>query len=134
MSRSSAVQAAAVESGVEGVEEAEARRRAKVPVQSKPQIRKHLNELKGDSRGDGRLPEGAFGPERPCPWWHEVDTHAFQPAFIDADRAWNSWLDSLRRLRAGRKVGYPRFKKKSHRDRPTPLTPSSCARVLPSRS
>ncbi|MFJ5712763.1 hypothetical protein [Streptomyces sp. NPDC093105] len=31
---------------------------------SKPQIQKRLNEVKGDSLVDGRLPEGAFGPER----------------------------------------------------------------------
>ncbi|MFD8789446.1 RNA-guided endonuclease InsQ/TnpB family protein [Streptomyces vinaceus] len=96
----------------QGVEEAEARRRVKVPVPSKPQIQKQLNRVKGDSRTDGRLPEGAFGPERPCPWWHEVNTHTFQSAFLDADRAWKNWLDSLRGVRAGRKVGYPRFKKK----------------------
>ncbi|MEV5140050.1 helix-turn-helix domain-containing protein, partial [Streptomyces syringium] len=96
----------------QGVEEAEARRRVKVPVPSKPQIQKRLNEIKGDSRVDGRLPAGAFGPERPCPWWHEVNTYAFQSAFADVDRAWRNWLDSLRGVRAGRKVGYPRFKKK----------------------
>ncbi|MFF6794336.1 RNA-guided endonuclease InsQ/TnpB family protein [Streptomyces filamentosus] len=96
----------------QGTEEAVARRRVKVPVPSKPQIQKRLNEVKGDSRVDGRLPEGTFGPERPCPWWHEVNTYAFQSAFIDADRSWKNWLDSLRGVRAGRKVGYPRFKKK----------------------
>jgi putative transposase len=96
----------------QGVVEAEARRRVKVPVPSKPAIQKRLNEVKGDSRVDGRLPEGVFGPERPCPWWHEVNTYAFQSAFTDVDRAWKNWLDSLRGVRAGRKVGYPRFKKK----------------------
>ncbi|WP_073791828.1 hypothetical protein [Streptomyces sp. CB01580] len=65
----------------------------------------------GDSRTPD-LPKGAFGPARPCPWWHEVNTYAFQSAFIDADRAWANWLDSLRGRRAGRRVGYPRFKKK----------------------
>ncbi|MEU9983729.1 RNA-guided endonuclease TnpB family protein [Streptomyces sp. NPDC050856] len=96
----------------QGAPEVEARRRVKVPVPSKPAIQKRLNEVKGDSRIDGRLPEGVAGPERPCPWWHEVNTYAFQSAFIDADRAWQNWLDSLRGARAGRKVGYPRFKKK----------------------
>ncbi|MET9175872.1 RNA-guided endonuclease TnpB family protein [Streptomyces misionensis] len=95
----------------EGVPEAEARKRVRVPVPSKPQIQKHLNQIKGDSRVGG-LPAGAYGPERPCPWWHEVNTYAFQSAFIDADRAWKNWLDSLRGARAGRRVGYPRFKKK----------------------
>ncbi|MFJ8406405.1 RNA-guided endonuclease TnpB family protein [Streptomyces microflavus] len=31
---------------------------------------------------------------------------------MDADQAWKNWLDSLSGKRAGRKVGYPRFKKK----------------------
>ncbi|WSD71711.1 transposase [Streptomyces sp. NBC_01591] len=94
-----------------GVTEAEARKRVRVPVPTKPSVQKHLNRIKGDSRAPD-LPEGALGPARPCPWWHEVNTYAFQSAFIDADRAWGNWLDSLRGKRAGRRVGYPRFKKK----------------------
>ncbi|MFD5426367.1 RNA-guided endonuclease InsQ/TnpB family protein [Streptomyces sp. NPDC127084] len=95
-----------------GMTEAAARKRVRVPVPSKPTIQKHLNQIKGDSRTVGGLPDGVHGPERPCPWWHEVNTYAFQSAFIDADRAWQNWLDSLRGTRAGRRVGYPRFKKK----------------------
>lgn len=41
-----------------------------------------------------------------------MNTYAFQSALIDADRAWANWLDSLRGVRTGRRVGYPRFKKK----------------------
>jgi putative transposase len=96
----------------QGVADSEARRRVRVAVPSKPAIQKHLNEIKGDSRIEGLLPEGAAGPERPCPWWHEVSTYAFQSAFSDADRAWKNWLDSLTGRRTGRRVGYPRFKKK----------------------
>lgn len=94
-----------------GVQEKDARQQVRVPVPTKPTIQKHLNSIKGDSRSDD-LPPGAMGPQRPCPWWHEVNTYAFQSAFIDADTAWKNWLDSLRGARAGRKVGYPRFKKK----------------------
>ncbi|MFD5412441.1 RNA-guided endonuclease InsQ/TnpB family protein [Streptomyces nojiriensis] len=96
----------------QGVPETEARRQVKVSVPSKPAIQKRLNTIKGDSRIDGRLPAGMLGPERPCPWWHEVSTYAFQSAFADADRAWNNWMDSLRGARVGRKLGHPRFKKK----------------------
>ncbi|WP_445520977.1 RNA-guided endonuclease TnpB family protein [Streptomyces sp. NEAU-174] len=95
----------------QGVLEAEARKKVRVLVPTKPVIQKHLNQIKGDSRQDD-LAEGAYGPARPCPWWHEVNTYAFQSAFIDADRAWQNWLESLRGARAGRRVGYPRFKKK----------------------
>ncbi|MFF3967881.1 RNA-guided endonuclease TnpB family protein [Streptomyces griseorubiginosus] len=95
----------------QGVPEAEARKQVRVPTPTKPVIQKNLNQIKGDSRLDG-IPAGVYGPERPCPWWHEVNTHAFQSAFIDADRAWKNWRDSLRGTRAGRRVGYPKFKKK----------------------
>lgn len=35
----------------------------------------------------------------------------------DADQAWTNWLTSYRGARAGRRVGYPRFRAK-HRTRP----------------
>ncbi|MFI1184144.1 helix-turn-helix domain-containing protein [Streptomyces sp. NPDC020799] len=94
-----------------GVSEEQARKEVRAPVPTKPVIQKHLNRIKGDSRTE-ELPEGFHGPARPCPWWHDVNTHAFQSAFIDADTAWQNWLRSLRGRRAGRRVGYPRFKKK----------------------
>jgi len=87
----------------QGVPEADARKQVRVPIPSKPVIQKALNQVKGDSR---------TGVDGVCPWWHEVNTYAFQSAFADADRAWKNWLDSLSGKRAGRRVGYPRFKKK----------------------
>ncbi|MCX4524028.1 IS607 family element RNA-guided endonuclease TnpB [Streptomyces anulatus] len=95
-----------------GVAESIARKQVRVPVPMKPEIQKHLNRIKGDSQKQP-WPAGSIGPARPCPWWREVSTYAFQSAFIDADQAWKNWLDSLAGRRAGRKVGYPRFKKKS---------------------
>lgn len=86
-----------------GTTEADARKKARVPIPSKPTVQKTLNQAKGDSR---------TGADGVCPWWHEVNTYAFQSAFADADRAWKNWLDSLSGKRAGRRVGYPRFKKK----------------------
>jgi putative transposase len=81
-----------------GVAEADARKKVRVPVPTKPTLQKHLTQIKGDSRTGG-LPEGVYGPDRPCPWWHAVNTYAFQSAFADADRAWKNWLDSLRGVR-----------------------------------
>lgn len=86
-----------------GVEEPDARKRVKIKTPTKPAIQKAWNAAKGDSRKDV---DGC------SPWWHEVNTYAFQSAFIDADVAWKNWLDSLSGRRAGRRVGYPRFKKK----------------------
>lgn len=89
------------------VAEAAARKSTKVPVPTKPTIQRALNAVKGDSRK---------GVDGVCPWWHEVSTYAFQSAMADADQAWTNWLASLGGSRAGRPVGYPRFKSK-HRSR-----------------
>ncbi|MET8624727.1 RNA-guided endonuclease TnpB family protein [Kitasatospora sp. NPDC004669] len=86
-----------------GMDEAVARRQVKVPLPGKAAVQKAWNQTKGDSR---------TGVEGVCEWWHEVNTYCFQSAFADADAAWKNWLDSLRGVRAGRRVGYPRFKKK----------------------
>lgn len=92
--------AALVESGVD---EATARKQIKVPVPTKPTIQKAWNQTKGDTR---------IGEDGCCPWWHEVNTYCFQSAFSDADTAWKNWLNSVTGHRAGRRVGYPRFKRK----------------------
>ncbi|MBI0384527.1 transposase, partial [Streptomyces albiflaviniger] len=41
-----------------------------------------------------------------------MNTYASPSAFVDAGRAWQNWLESLRGARAGCRVGYPRFEKK----------------------
>jgi len=86
-----------------GVAEDAARKQAKVPMPMKPAIQKAWVLTRGDSRKE---------QDGTCPWWHEVNNYCFQSAFIDADRAWKNWLDSLTGRRAGRRVGYPRFKKR----------------------
>ncbi|WBP91970.1 IS607 family element RNA-guided endonuclease TnpB [Kitasatospora cathayae] len=80
-----------------------ARKQVKVSLPNKASVQKAWNQAKGDSR---------TGADGICPWWHEVNTYCFQSAFMDADAAWKNWLDSLKGARAGRQVGYPRFKKK----------------------
>ncbi|MGW2599502.1 RNA-guided endonuclease TnpB family protein [Streptomyces klenkii] len=96
----------------DGMPEQAARKAVKLHMPKKPQIQAHLNLIKGDSRHQ-QLPDGALGPHRLCPWWHEVGTYAFQCAFQDADRAFKNWVDSVTGRRAGRRVGYPRFKRKA---------------------
>lgn len=86
-----------------GLPEKQARTEATVKVPSKPSIQKVWNQFKGDDRA---------GVDGCAPWWHTVSTYAFQSAFLDADRAWQNWLDSLTGKRAGRRVGFPRFKRK----------------------
>lgn len=45
-------------------------------------------------------------------WRTEVDRYALTSGMRQADTAWKNWLDSLTGRRAGRRVGYPRFKHK----------------------
>lgn len=87
----------------DGMDEVEAKKQVKVPFPNKAAIQKTFNQIKGDDRTD----EPGIAP-----WWHHYSTYAFQSAFIDADQAWSNWLKSLQGKRAGRRVGYPRFKKK----------------------
>ncbi|MDQ2738812.1 MAG: helix-turn-helix domain-containing protein, partial [Actinomycetota bacterium] len=86
-----------------GLDEKLARKHVKTVLPTKATIQKRLNELKGDDRK---------GIDGLAPWWHTVSTYAFQSAFADADLAWSNWMSSLGGRRAGKPVGYPRFKKR----------------------
>ncbi len=86
-----------------GTPEPVARMQVKIPMPDSATIQKAWNQVKGDSR---------TGTDGVCPWWHEAHTYCFGSAFRDADSAWKNWLDSVTGARAGRRVGYPRFKKK----------------------
>lgn len=59
------------------------------------------------SRGDSRT-----GTEGPLPWWHTVNRYAITSGMRAADAAFNNWLDSVAGRRRGRRMGYPRYKKK----------------------
>jgi putative transposase len=48
-----------------------------------------------------------------CAWWSENSKCAYQEAFRDLDRACNAYW---RARRSGRRVGFPRFKKKGRAD------------------
>jgi putative transposase len=86
-----------------GTPDPAARKLVEVPIPTKPAVQKHWQTERGDARD---------GVEGVAPWWWEYSTYAFQSAFADADRAWSNWVSSRSGTRAGRAVGYPRFKKK----------------------
>ncbi|MGJ5693721.1 helix-turn-helix domain-containing protein, partial [Streptomyces pratensis] len=86
-----------------GLDKMEARKRVKVPTPRKPTIQKRFIAERGDAKKD---------VEGICPWYDEVASHVFQSGFLDADAAWMNWVDSYRGVRKGRRVGYPRFKKR----------------------
>lgn len=47
-----------------------------------------------------------------APWWREVSMHAFRSGIVDAAQALENWSKSRNGQRKGRRVGFPRFKKR----------------------
>ncbi|MGY6502490.1 MAG: IS607 family element RNA-guided endonuclease TnpB [Acidimicrobiales bacterium] len=47
-----------------------------------------------------------------APWWREVSMHAFRSGIVDAAQALDNWSKSRSGERKGRRVGFPRFKKR----------------------
>lgn len=47
-----------------------------------------------------------------APWWREVSMHAFRSGIVDAAQALENWPKSRSGERRGRRVGFPRFKKR----------------------
>ncbi|MCO8129368.1 IS607 family element RNA-guided endonuclease TnpB [Acidimicrobiia bacterium EGI L10123] len=47
-----------------------------------------------------------------APWWREVSMHAFRSGIVDAAQALENWSKSRSGERTGRRVGFPRFKKR----------------------
>jgi putative transposase len=50
--------------------------------------------------------------EEVAPWWREVSMHAFRSGIVDAAQALDNWSKSRSGERRGRRVGFPRFKKR----------------------
>lgn len=50
--------------------------------------------------------------EEMAPWWREVSMHAFRSGIVDAAQALENWSKSRSGERMGRRVGFPRFKKR----------------------
>jgi putative transposase len=47
-----------------------------------------------------------------APWWREVSMHAFRSGIVDAVQALENWSKSRTGERKGRRVGFPRFRKR----------------------
>lgn len=87
----------------QGVDEAVARKQVKTPIPNLVSVGAKWRSERGDAAAD---------TEGVSPWWREVSSYAFSTGFRNADTAWRNFLDSRSGKRAGRAVGYPRFKKK----------------------
>jgi putative transposase len=67
-----------------------------------------------------------------APWWREVSKEAFNTGLDALARGLTNWADSRSGKRAGRKVGFPRFKAK-HRSTPSVRVTTGAIRVEPDR-
>ncbi|MFF5225877.1 IS607 family element RNA-guided endonuclease TnpB [Dactylosporangium sp. NPDC000521] len=67
-----------------------------------------------------------------APWWRDVSKEAFNTGLDALARGLKQWSDSRRGVRAGRPVGFPRFKAK-HRSTPSVRFTTGAIRVEPDR-
>jgi IS605 OrfB family transposase len=67
-----------------------------------------------------------------APWWPENSKEAYSSGLDSLARALKNWTDSRRSARAGRKVGFPRYKRKGG-DREACRFTTGVIRVEPSR-
>lgn len=65
-----------------------------------PAVADHRSRAADDPDGD-----------RPA-WMHEIPRRVFVSGLDQAGAAWNSWISSASGRRAGRRVGFPRFKRR----------------------
>ncbi|MFK0074621.1 RNA-guided endonuclease InsQ/TnpB family protein [Arthrobacter woluwensis] len=98
----------------QGLTEEQARKATKVPLPSLADFNPWLTNTVREHRAAdqaGTLLPGRDGTEYE-PWLHTVNRHVLTGGIRRADAAWKNWIDSFKGTRAGRRVGYPRFKKK----------------------
>ncbi|WP_204293792.1 IS607 family element RNA-guided endonuclease TnpB [Actinoplanes campanulatus] len=68
-----------------------------------------------------------------APWWPQVSKEAFNTGIDGLARGLKNWSDSRNGKRAGRKVGFPRFKTR-HRTNPSIRFTTGAIRVEPDRT
>lgn len=87
----------------EGLDEQVARKQVDIKIPTAFTMKNAWIAIRGDEK---------TGEDGVSPWWRHVSSYAFSSAFSDADAAFKNWMDSLTGKRKGRKMGYPKFKKK----------------------
>ncbi|TJY67339.1 transposase [Arthrobacter sp. CAU 1506] len=96
--------------------EEQARKTIRIPIPSTPDFNAWLTGTRNfhrEAAGKGLPVPGLRDDGREHePWLHAVNRSALVGGLRNADRAWNNWMASFKGIRAGRRVGYPRFKKR----------------------
>jgi len=102
--------------GPAALTEEQARKTIKVPIPSTPDFNAWLSGTRNahrDAAGNGLPVPGLRDDGRDHePWLHEVNRSALVGGMRNADSAWNNWMASFKGTRAGKRVGYPHFKKR----------------------
>jgi putative transposase len=87
----------------EGLDEQVARKQVSIKIPTAFTMKSAWIKIRGDEK---------TGEDGASPWWRTVSSYTFSSAFSDADAAFKNWMNSLTGKRKGRKMGYPKFKKK----------------------
>lgn len=93
--------------------EEQARKSIRIPIPTAYDLNAWLTETRNIHRTaakNGLLVPGVDGRDHE-PWLHEVNRHALVGGMRHADAAWKNWVASFQGSRAGKRVGYPGFKK-----------------------
>lgn len=97
-----------------GLTEEQARKSIRVPTPTAYDFNAWLTETRNTHRTAAH--NGLLVPGRDAldhePWTHEVNRFVFTSGLRNADTAWSNWTASFKGTRAGRRIGYPRFKKR----------------------
>jgi putative transposase len=94
--------------------EEQARKSIRIPIPTANSLNGWLTEARNTHRTaaeNGLLVPGRDGRDHE-PWIHAVNRHALVGGMRNADAAWKNWVASFQGTRAGRRVGYPHFKKR----------------------
>jgi putative transposase len=94
--------------------EEQARKSIRIPTPSANDFNGWLTETRKahrDAAVKGITVLGRDGRDHE-PWIHAVNRYALVGGMRNADAAWKNWVASFRGTRAGRRVGYPQFKKR----------------------
>lgn len=94
--------------------EEQARKSTRIPIPTANNLNGWLTEARNTHRTaaeNGLLVPGGDGRDH-VPWLHEVNRHALVGGMRNADAAWKNWVASFKGTRAGKRVGYPGFKKR----------------------
>jgi putative transposase len=94
--------------------EQQARKSIRIPIPTANRLNGWLTEARNTHRTaaeNGLLVPGRDGRDHE-PWIHAVNRHALVGGMRNADAAWKNWVASFQGTRAGRRIGYPHFKKR----------------------